>query len=510
MKVSFSNNKTQNLLFLVFSLLSSFLILMICTRSSFLYPMNDWTDAQCFFTVGKAMGNGQVLYRDIFEQKGFLLYCIHMLAYFVSHTTFAGVFVAEILAGTIFMFFNMKTITLYVNQVYAFLFAPLCSAMIYSSSAFDCGDSAEEFCIPIFAFMFYLSARTFQSDKFFSPKELVMIGIVSGCILWIKYTMLGFFIGWVIIPIIWLIKEKKYKSVWQTLLFITLGVFIISLPVIVYFLVHHALNDLWTVYFYNNIFVYSNTQGIQENQSFLQCIYTNLYIAMLDNKSFSIAIFAGFAGFLLIKGWKQKMTLYISFTFLVCTIFGTPRYFGYYCIALSAFSVFGYVVAAVLATKLLHKIRCTDTKCSEKVTAIICQSCTAVISVAIATVWAFHFSGNVYFMQFRQSDLPQYKFKEIICKEKNPTLLQYGGLDGGFYTVCDIVPNCKYFCGLNIPLDEISDGQQHYIDNGEGIFIVRRGAELQHDNYELVATENFDDGKTERIYYLYQLRKIKK
>ncbi len=500
----------QNLLFLLFSAVSSFLLLMICTRSSFLYPMNDWTDAQCFFTVGKAMGNGQVVYKDIFEQKGVLLYFLHMLAYFVSHTTFLGVFILEVIAGTLFMFFNMKTITLYVHQIYAFLFAPMCSVMIYSSLAFDCGDSAEELCMPVFAFMFYLSAKAFKTDRYFSKKALITIGIVSGYVLWIKYTMLGFFIGWIIVPVIWLILKKQYSMIGKTFVFIALGVGIISLPIILYFLFNNAIGDLWTVYFYNNIFVYSTKTNFNEELSFIQCIYRNLYISMLDNKSFSVMIFIGLVGFLPLKGWQQKGHIYTCFAFLVFTIFGTSRYFGYYCIALSVFSVFGYVAVAVLTDKILHKIISADKFTNKTKFKIALQSLVVIMTISGTVFFAKSFGRNVYFMDYRQEDLPQYKLKEIICQEKNPTLLQFGGLDGGFYSVCDIVPNCKYFCGLNINLPEIGEGQQRYVDNGEGMFIVVRGGELHHDNYELVATEKFDDGHMERLYNLYRLKSIAK
>ena len=503
-------SSVQNILLLLFSAVSSFLLLMICSRSSFLYPMNDWTDAQCFFTVGKAMGNGQVVYKDIFEQKGVLLYFLHMLAYFVSHTTFAGVFVLEVIAGTLFMFFNMKTIALYVHQIYAFLSAPLCSVMIYISLAFDCGDSAEELCMPVFAFMFYLSAKAFKTDRYFSKKALITVGIVSGYVLWIKYTMLGFFIGWIIIPVIWLIIKRQYRMIWQTVVFIALGVGIISLPVVLYFLFNNAIGDLWRVYFYNNIFVYSTKTNFNEELSFVQCIYRNLYISMLDNKSFSIILFMGLVGFLPIKGWKQKFHIYTCFFALTCTVFGTSRYFGYYCITLSVFSIFGYIALAALTGKILRKMISADKFTDKTKLKIALQSLVGIVAVIGSVFFAKSFGRNVYFMKYRQEDLPQYKLKEMICREENPTLLQFGGLDGGFYSVCDIVPNCKYFCGLNISLPEIGEGQQRYVDNGEGMFIVVRGGELHHNNYELVATEKFDDGHMKRIYNLYRLKSTMK
>ena len=79
-----------------YCLFLSILFLLICTKSSPLYPFNDWVDSNAFFTMGKGMINGKVLYRDLFEQKGPLLYFIHGLSYLISNKTFLGVFIFEV------------------------------------------------------------------------------------------------------------------------------------------------------------------------------------------------------------------------------------------------------------------------------------------------------------------------------------------------------------------------------------------------------------------------------
>ena len=83
--------KYENAWAFALCVLISTVFLGICTRSSPLYPLNDWVDSNCFFTVGKAMMNGKVVYRDIYEQKGILLYLIHGLGYLISNTTFLSV-----------------------------------------------------------------------------------------------------------------------------------------------------------------------------------------------------------------------------------------------------------------------------------------------------------------------------------------------------------------------------------------------------------------------------------
>ena len=71
--------RRQKLLTVIYFLLISTLMIGLCSRSSPLYPFNNWNDANCFFTTGKAMFSGKVVYRDIYEQKGIMLYVLYGL-----------------------------------------------------------------------------------------------------------------------------------------------------------------------------------------------------------------------------------------------------------------------------------------------------------------------------------------------------------------------------------------------------------------------------------------------
>ena len=102
--VTDKKTKYEHLAAAIICLLVSFATLAVCTRSSFLYPLNDWVDSNCYFTVGKSMFNGKVVYRDIYEQKGVLLYFIHGIAYLISNTTFFGVFIFEVIFFAAFLY----------------------------------------------------------------------------------------------------------------------------------------------------------------------------------------------------------------------------------------------------------------------------------------------------------------------------------------------------------------------------------------------------------------------
>ena len=76
---------------LLWCLAAAALLLAVCSKSSPLYPLNDWMDANIFYTAGKAMMNGQVLYRDVFDHKGPLLYLVYGVGWLLHRTGFWGV-----------------------------------------------------------------------------------------------------------------------------------------------------------------------------------------------------------------------------------------------------------------------------------------------------------------------------------------------------------------------------------------------------------------------------------
>ena len=80
---------------MLFSFLVSTLFLLVCTKSSPLYPMNDWVDVHCFFTMGKSILNGIVPYAELYEQKGPVLYFMYAIAALISDRSFIGVFLLE-------------------------------------------------------------------------------------------------------------------------------------------------------------------------------------------------------------------------------------------------------------------------------------------------------------------------------------------------------------------------------------------------------------------------------
>lgn len=66
------------------------------------------------------------------------------------------------------------------------------------------------------------------------------------------------------------------------------------------------------------------------------------------------------------------------------------------------------------------------------------------------------------------------------------------------------MPDVRYFCGLNIPLDEIRKSQQSYVENGLTEFVVAVDTEFNFEPYEFVTEWPVWFEGRERTYYLFR------
>lgn len=459
----------------------------ICSKSSPLYPMNDWVDANCFFTVGRSMLSGKVLYRDIFEQKGFYLYVLHALAALVSDTTFWGVYLLEIAAAFFFLFFSYKTALLFCGR-FSLRLMPVFAALVYASSAFCQGDSAEELCLPLLAYCLYAGLHAAQNGDAPSLKESFLVGLCAGVILFVKFSMLGFFVGWFVVPAFLLLRRRELGRLFRTMAVIAAGVAVAALPVLAYFLANGALRSLLEVYFYDNIFVYalSPDYSAYAGQS---TILIGARTALLNNP---------LAGVLLLLAliWMSQQKSMLPFALSVSAfvgtlllVYSTKLRILYYAFVFAPFFMLAVIPVCLAIEAPLSRLRF-------RLHPALYGAAALVLGVAL--------NNNAYMLLESRESMPQYQFKEIVQTVEEPTMLNYGFLDGGFYTVCGIVPSCRFFCYLNIPLGELGAAQDQALAEGAVDFVVTCEREIDFPLYTLVAQSAYYSEGYPRTYRLYE------
>ncbi len=484
---------------ILFIIATAIITITICSKSSPLYPFNDWVDSNCFLTVGKSMLHGLVPYRDLFEQKGLILYSLHTLAALLSETSFIGVYLLEILACAFFLLFSLKLIRLYRKDCTILLIA-VEAVIVYTAASFCHGDSAEEFCLPLIVYGLYVGLKAFRYQEDISAREGFLIGATSACVLWIKYTMLGFYLGWIVVPAFLLISKKRIGKLLQLCVTILAGVLVVTLPVLVYMMMNNALYDMWTVYFYDNIFCYAQTEGV--SNGVLYAILSRMSIFL--NGFMNFWLFNALVLLLIllsIYALSRDMDKYKKdFAFYLFVFLGL--FLGVY-VGGTAYKYYSLIFGSLVPLGLLavfslveNKIRLPRPRVKIGKQRLIYGCCICLMLLL---------NQNAYLMFADSAEMPQFKFAEIIAQKEDATLLNYGFLDGGFYTVSGIVPNCRYFCKVNMGKKEMLEEQERYLEEGLVDFIVTRDTELDYENYMCVAEASYYFEGSDCTYYLYQL-----
>ena len=90
--------------------------------------------------------------------------------------------------------------------------------------------------------------------------------------------------------------------------------------------------------------------------------------------------------------------------------------------------------------------------------------------------------------------------------KEDPTLLNIGCLDAGLYTVCDIVPTCRWFQTQTINMDLVYEEQESYVREGRTDFVLARDGypDVIFEKYELAGEENGLWGNRKFTYYLFE------
>jgi hypothetical protein len=463
--------------------------------------------------MGKGMMNGKVLYRDIFDQKGPLLYFIHGLAYLISNRTFMGVYIMETASFSLFLFICYKISSLFLESRYSVIPLALLAAVILNMRSFAYGDSAEEFCLPLIGYSLYSLLRYFKNryPGKIGNKMLLLNGAAAGLILWIKFSLLGFCLGWMASLLVCMILDKNYLSAVKSGILFLAGMVLTTLPWIIYFGINHSIRQWIGTYFLMNVNCYPVSMNLGQRAAF---ILKELGHNMAANPIFSILSCSGLWLFVFSKRYLSsrsgRASLFFSVALLAILVYGGGRGYRYYFLIFAPLAIFGLIA-------FLDFIgRCFRQPITGKIAAFA-----VMVSLAAAFPATLLDNGNISMLSVQKNSLFQYQFASIIDQTKNPTLLNYGYLDMGLYTLAGITPNVKFFQKLNIPYSRFPsnmNSQNQYIKEGKVDFVLVRDKITQgspkipflYNNYKLIKVAEQKYKGTDYDYLLFEKIKLPK
>ncbi len=244
---------------LIILLLSAGTILSFSSTTSPLYPNNYGVDSAFFRFVGLMIRRGKTLYREIWDNKGPVLFFLQAIGTLkgVKNADVTLTFLMQI-AGlflTLVYLFHAKLAADSRKMVHFFSLLPMICGTAIFCIWMEGGNLCEELSMPMIACSLYLLVKYAANveNHPLHPRIYAFIhGISLALVFFIRPNNAVTICAGAAAAAVYLIHRRKWKNLLENILFGLLGVAVISIPIFVYFLVKHAFGDLlYSTFLYN-------------------------------------------------------------------------------------------------------------------------------------------------------------------------------------------------------------------------------------------------------------------
>lgn len=437
-------------------LLISTIFFFLFGFNSPIYKFNSDPDYHYFMTLGNALLHGKIPYRDLFEQKGPIVYFVYGFCCIFPSPRLA-ILIIEIICMSFFFFFTYQISKMFLNTFYALISIPILAFITFAAwNRVSNASCIEEFCLPIITYFFYTWIDFLLNKKSWPWPRNVCIGICIGIILWSKYTILYFILPPIIIWLIMNLQKSKFRQVIINSLFMLIGIVLISIPNIIFYSIHNAFDDLLNIYIFTNIKHFNKVTPIFLIDSFKNFFKFNPIIVILLTYGL---------GRFVINHWKKFKVIIFSFLITFALLIITSYYLNYYFNILIPYAILSII-------EILESIS-SKTKINKhkfKFFCIIILS--SIILVLPISIFPREISRkrNDYTPLVIGDIIKNYEYEHQI----NATLFCYKIPDLGIYNVTKKVPNNYFFVDFTIKTPDILLTNENAIKNQNSDFVITK------------------------------------
>ncbi len=224
-----------------------------------IYTFNSDNDYNWFMTMGHGLVAGKIPYRDLFEQKGPIVYFVTAFCCLFKNPNIV-MLLLEIVCMSWFFFFVYRIATKRLDTFYSLIAVSVMALVIFTSwCRTRSATTVEEFCLPIYAYFLLCWLEFLLEKRPWNWVRALCLGLCFGVILWAKFTLIYFMLAPMVIWLILSLRQKQYRTITANLLMMLAGVIIVTIPNIAFYAANHALYDLIHVYFIINLTAYGTT-----------------------------------------------------------------------------------------------------------------------------------------------------------------------------------------------------------------------------------------------------------
>ena len=329
----------------------------ICINIVFLFlffstPLYNHTifisDSGIYANIAKEILNGRVLYKEAFDHKGPFIFFIHLIGQLFSNENI-GVFLIDVFLFNIAFYFQYKTMQLNKNKTTTYLLLLIDFIFLFQTYGIII---PETIAFMTFSYISYwLLSKQYLSP---TPLQLIVCGLLTGLLFWIKFSLCVFI---AVIYIYFIIKNFSVKNIVYPLI----GFMIPTIIVLSYFIYHNAVLDLIQSYFLINS-GYKNSTFIPSANfwALVACLICFLAYYIKSHKIELVIITISYIGLIFlsfIMTGKNFPNYYLPFMGVI-SLFAFPKlkikYLKQFKIALIIVLVIAFLFLLIIHTIQLH------------------------------------------------------------------------------------------------------------------------------------------------------------
>lgn len=241
------NVKTGNMkIYITLMLLSiAFITVFSTSTSPLLAGKVLGVDSSIFMVIGKNWAQGLLPYVTAWDHKGPMIFLANAIGYLLTGNHL-GVYLVQILCLFITLLYTYKSFRLFQSTGHSFAFTVL--ILLALAINYETGNLVEEYILPLMAAFYYFVLKHLYIDHE-DKKSLIYVAFLGGLILAFSFlsrltNALGVCLGCLVL-FIYLIREKQYEKAGKAVIAFFAGFALLALPVIIYFYVNDALDEMW-------------------------------------------------------------------------------------------------------------------------------------------------------------------------------------------------------------------------------------------------------------------------
>ena len=484
-------------------------LLLFCTRNSPLFAYQDWIDPNVYMDVGRAIRNGQVLYRDVFDHKGPL---IHLVLAALSaipplSSSMTGLYLLQCFTLSLSLHYVYRTARRFLKPIPS-AFAGVCFiAVLLQPVAYRQGGSVEELLLPFFCGGIYYLVDRFGprlvieataafpkvpdrlagdgEDSATRASAFFLLGLYLGIAALTKINLALFFA--VVLVCLWFpnLRLGRYDLLGRSVALTGAGVLTAGVPAILYFAATNSFADFFDAYIRFNL----TYAGRAANVTGPSSIGDTVLMALFLNIPTLLLLASGVIFFMLSRRKflrAGRISIGMAFVVLVGLVFSSGRAYPYLFLPLVSFAGFGIVLLISRLSEILFRRR-PDVLAGPRITPARLATCA--VAILVITV-----VSNGTWTESKLFGTPQGGTERIASmiredfgdREGDPNILFFNSGDIGIMGLAGAAPQVRFFYAPVISYEvypEMIDAQLGYIRDGivDYIVLVRYTKETPYD-----------------------------